>query len=106
MGNRVGAWLPLAWVLFVAAVFVAFVAQGFGAILCENGCEAARATVRRWQEWLPIVGLLPTVLVVAFVHKGQGRAAIAFLVVAILIYAAWGVALELLTHSREHGIDG
>jgi hypothetical protein len=92
--------------LLAAAVFVAVVAQGFGAILCENGCEAARATVRTWQEFLPVVGLLPTVLVVALVHRGQGRAAIACLVVAILIYAAWGVALELLTHPREHGIDG
>jgi hypothetical protein len=105
MDSDVRAWLPFAWLLLVAAGLVAVVAQGFGSILCENGCEGELGTVRYWQQLLPVLGLFPTALFVAFLHKGRGREAMIMLMIAVVIFCAWGVALELLTHPEAHGVD-
>ena len=52
------------------------------------------------------MGILPAALVVTFAWQGRTRWALIALAVGLLTYVAWGVLLELLTHSREHGIDG
>ena len=90
----------------VAAIFAALFALASGSLLCENRCEGTRGSIRSAQETVAIMGILPAVLVVTFAWQGRTRWALIALAVGLLTYVAWGVLLELLTHSREHGIDG
>jgi hypothetical protein len=90
--------------LLGAALFAAMVAWASASLLCENGCDGTLGLIRKLQTAAALVGLLPTSLVVFFAYRGHRRHMVVALAIALVVYAIWGVLLELLTHPSEHGI--
>jgi hypothetical protein len=60
-------------------------------------CESRFET----EKVLAVVGLLPAVSALVAVWLRQNWLAVAFLLVSVLVYAAWGFALDAAIHSSS-----
>jgi hypothetical protein len=104
--DRIPHWavLTVTLLLFIGALFAAYVGWLSAVLLCENGCTGTLGAIRTWVKALPIVGILPTALVVLLTYQRRCAWALAALVAALVLYGVWGWMLELLTHPMDHGI--
>ena len=84
-------------VLLVAACFGTSAAWGGYSVLCETGCQPPARHLTA-QLVIAVCGLVATVATAACVAQGRRRTALALLLLATTLYAAWGALLDQATH--------
>ena len=95
---------PASLLLLGLALIAAVIALASASTLCENGCEGTLGLIRKLQIVAALVGLLPTALVVFFAYRDHRRRMIVAIVMSLVVYAVWGVLLELLSNPTAHGV--
>ncbi len=80
------------------ALFATFVALISPPLLCENRECGSLATL---QTLTGLAGLVPAGLMVARTCQGRYRVALRWLALAFVIYAAWGLLNDALTHGWD-----
>jgi hypothetical protein len=88
-------------VLLALAGFATFIGLVSYAILCE-WCDG-KPPEQTWQFVFACAGLVAAALMTAFTVVRRSQAAVASLVVAIVLYAAWAVLLDAATHGWGSG---